>query len=256
MGVLATERMRVDVELCGQLLIMTRREQHLQNVIACLHVLTGTLTNTNTLLREDYQSHLPFLSDLEARTQVISNIDAENAKADKTSQATHTLRYEAEQFSIPDLWHTATPSRQKVLAFREKVFGTGGRRLPQGVHGAHGRFNRLQWTLDERERLVDHLGRTESEAEEEESGVQFMGLQEEDEEDVVEHSGIKPMWLLRFFTSWGARWGAAAAQPEEDADKGSAEVKVKVESNGNGAAAKDVTTNTLLSPKVKSLHED
>lgn len=215
MGVLTPERMRVDVELCGQLLIMTRREQHLQNVLACLHVLTRNLTSTNTLLREDYQSHIPFLSDLESRTQIISTIDAENAKADKTSQATHTLRYEAEQFRVPDLWHTATPPRQKVLALREKVFGTGGRRLPVGVHGAHGRFNRLQWTLDGRERLVDFLGRTESEADEEESGVEFLGIQEEEEEDVVEHPGIKPMWLLRFFTSWGARWGAAATHTGE-----------------------------------------
>ncbi|KAG5652466.1 hypothetical protein H0H81_004962 [Sphagnurus paluster] len=225
MRVLTQERMRVDVELCAQLLIMVRREQHLHNVVACLHVLTSRLAATNTLLRSDYQTHLPFLSNLEEHTQVISEIDAQNARADKTSQATHTLRYEAEQFRIPDLWHTATPPRQKVLELREKVFGTGGRRLPPGVRGAHGRFNRLQWTLDGRERLVDHLGRTESEAEEEAPGIPFLGVQEEDEEDVVEHSGIKPMWLLRFFTSWGARWGtqsAAAAVPSEDDSGGAA----------------------------------
>lgn len=32
------EQMRVDVELCGQLLIMARREEHLRNVMACLQV--------------------------------------------------------------------------------------------------------------------------------------------------------------------------------------------------------------------------
>ena len=36
MRVLKIEQMRVDVELCGQLLIMARREEHLQNVMACL----------------------------------------------------------------------------------------------------------------------------------------------------------------------------------------------------------------------------
>lgn len=38
MHVTAIERMRVDVELCGQLLIMIRRDEHLRNVLSCLHV--------------------------------------------------------------------------------------------------------------------------------------------------------------------------------------------------------------------------
>ncbi|KAJ3505946.1 hypothetical protein NLJ89_g7150 [Agrocybe chaxingu] len=84
--------------------------------------------------------------------------------------------------------------------------------------GAHDTFNRLQWTLDGQKRLVDYLGRTESEAEEERRidphGLFIGGPPEtEDEEDVVEHPGMKPMWLLRFFTSWGARWSAAASAP-------------------------------------------
>ena len=213
MTVLPIQRMRLDVELCGQLLIMYRRERHLQNVVACLHVLTNKLTRTNSLLREDYQSHLPPLSVLEDRAHVISGIDIESAKADKISQATHTLRYETEQFGVPDLWHTATPPRQKVFELREKVFGTGGRRLAPGVHGAHGRFNRLHWTLDGQERLVDYMGRTESEAEEEEVGAEFMPpREEEDEDDVVQHHAYKPMWLLRFFTSWGAKWGATSTE--------------------------------------------
>jgi len=213
MTVLPLQRMRLDVELSGQLLIMHRRERHLQNVVACLHVLTNKLTRTNTLLREDYQSHLPSLSALEDRAQVISGIDKENAKADKISQATHTLRYETEQFRVPDLWHTATPPRQKVFELREKVFGTGGRRLAPGVHGAHGRFNRLHWALDGQERLVDDMGRTESEAEEEEVGAEFMPpREEEDEDDVVRNPVYKPMWLLRFFTSWGTKWGATSTE--------------------------------------------
>jgi hypothetical protein len=212
-------------------------------------VLTNSLTETNTHLREDYQAHVPFLSDLEARTKVMSDIDAENARADKTSQATHTLRYESEQFSVPDLWHTATPPRQKVLALREKVFGTGGRRLPLGVHGAHGRFNRLQWTLDGRERLVDYLGRTESEAEEESvvDPDEMFNPPPEEDEDVVEHPGIKPMWLLRFFTSWGAR-SAAAPSGEEDAKKGPDSAK----SNGAAVAEKDGGSSNNLSPVTES----
>jgi hypothetical protein len=65
---------------------------------------------------------------------------------------------------------------------------------------------------------VDYLGRTESEAEEESELEQRGGVrmdspspEKEEEGDVVAHPGIKPMWLLRFFTSWGARWSASAA---------------------------------------------
>ena len=83
------------------------------------------------------------------------------------------------------------------------------------MSGAHGRFNRLQRTLDGEGRLVDSLGRDESEVEEEAALGDFLGflegVEEEDEGDVVEHPSLKPTWLLRFFTSWGARWGASAA---------------------------------------------
>jgi hypothetical protein len=58
------------------------------------------------------------------------------------------------------------------------------------------------------------MGRTESEAEEEGRvglAEEAVAAEEEEEENVVEHPGIKPMWLLRFFNSWGARWGGTAA---------------------------------------------
>jgi hypothetical protein len=62
--------------------------------------------------------------------------ELENSKADKTCQATNTLYYESQQFRVEDLGHMVSPPRQKVLAFREKVFGTSRQRLPAGVHGA------------------------------------------------------------------------------------------------------------------------
>ena len=130
------------------------------------------------------------------------------------AQETKALQYESGQFRPEYLWRVASPARRRTLELREKVFGTG-RRLPQGVSGAHGRFNRLQWTLDGEGRLVDSLGRDESEVEEEAALGDLLGflegVEEEEEGDVVEHPRLKPTWLLRFFTSWGARWGASAA---------------------------------------------
>jgi hypothetical protein len=36
--VLPVDYMRIDVELCGQLIIMRRREEHLGNLVTCLEV--------------------------------------------------------------------------------------------------------------------------------------------------------------------------------------------------------------------------
>jgi hypothetical protein len=149
---------------------------------------------------------------------VIAQIEAQRLKVEKSTQEINTLLYESEQFHMRELWRMASSPRQKVLTLRETVFGTGGRRLPTGVHGAHGRFNRLQWTLDGRERLVDWMGRTESEAREEDAvGIEEVVVpREEDEEDVVENPGIKPMWLLRFFHTWGVRWGLTKQEDEKE----------------------------------------
>lgn len=180
--------------------------------------MTSSLASTNASLHEDYHSHEQVIDGLVRRAQVISQIEAGRIKTDGTTQERNTLLYESEQFRVQDLWHIASPPRQKVLDLREKVFGTGGRRLPNGVRGAHGRFNHLQWTLDGRERLVDASGRTESDVEEEE-GLEAMGIAEhvdEEEEDVVENPRIKPMWLLRFFTSWGTRWSSPPTEASND----------------------------------------
>ncbi|KAH9831799.1 uncharacterized protein C8Q71DRAFT_861475 [Rhodofomes roseus] len=47
------KRMRIDVELCGQLLVMYRHEQHLVNVAASLPALRERLLRKNTQLRTD-----------------------------------------------------------------------------------------------------------------------------------------------------------------------------------------------------------
>ena len=217
--VLTPEQMRIDVELCGQMLIMIRRQEHLQNIISCLQVLESSLSTTSSILREDHDAHTDFMASLDP-TSVFSDIDGEYKKAEEISQQTKTLMYESKQFNMADLWHAVNHSRQEVFELRDKAFGTGARRLPHGVRGAHGHFNRLQWTLDGNPRLVDMYGRTQKEFEEEvradPDGQFSLPVTEEDEEDVVEHTSIKPMWLLRLFTIWGARWGAHATATQSD----------------------------------------
>jgi len=179
------------------------------------------LSTTNTRLREDYHAHQPLISEIDNHTRVIADLEAQRAQT-VALQETNTLLYESAQFRLPELWRAVSPPRRRVLDLRDKAFGTGGRRLPTSVHGAHGRFNRLQWTLDGRERLVDWMGRTESEGEEEDKvdvADVVVPREEDEEEDVVEHPGIKPMWLLRFFNTWGARWGGLAATKKQEDEK-------------------------------------
>lgn len=180
--------MMIDVEICGQLLIAWRREEHLKNVAVCINVrffqnsdddiyffvqlLADSLSRSNELLKAHYESHLDTLGELERRTKVFGDLDVENVKVDETFQATNTLRYETEQFVLSEVWHTASPSRHKVFELRDKVFGT--------EHGSSG-DKRMQWSIDGHERLVDHIGRTESEAEEERRIIKDESSEEEEE---------------------------------------------------------------------------
>ena len=243
--ILPVERMRIDVELCAQLLVMRRREAHLANVAACLQALAHNLAAQNARLHADHEAARGALGALDARAGELQKLEALRTEAEGLTQETNALAYESAQFLVEDLWHMAAQPRQRVLALREKVFGTG-RRLPQGVRGAHGPFSRVQWTLDGEERLVDRLGRTESEADEEEELPHLPGMEAEEEEEVdaVEHQTLKPTWLLRFFNYWGGRLGLSRTQDPPAAAPTDAQTKEPQAANGellepleNGAAA-------------------
>ena len=241
--ILPVERMRIDVELCGQLLVMRRREAHLANVVACLQALACRLSAQNARLHADHEGARGALSALDVRAGELQRLEALRTDAEGLTQETHALAYESAQFLVEDLWHMAAQPRQRVLALRETVFGTG-RRLPQGVRGAHGPFSRVQWTLDGEGRLVDRMGRTESEAEEEEDLPHLPGMEMETEEeaDAVEHQNLKPTWLLRFFNYWGGRLGLSRTQEPPappDAQAKSAEAR-NGEQNGVQGSGKAV----------------
>lgn len=209
--VLSFDRMRLDVELSGQLLVMHRREQHLANVIFCLNALTGKLSTSNARLHADYTAKQAAIEAVRARAGVLQDIEEARTRADAMTQETNALAYESAQFLVEDLWNMASAPRRKVFEMRERVFGVG-KRIPPGVRGAHGYFNREQWTLGGEDRLVDALGRTESEAEEE-HGLPGTVLhrREGEEGEVMEHANLKPTWLLRMFHYWGNKWGASRA---------------------------------------------
>lgn len=246
--ILQFDRMRIDVDLCGQLLVMWRRERHLANVAACLEALSSSLARTNANLRADHEAARSDLSAFAERGSVLQQIEATGTRADALTQETQALAYETAQFLVEDLWHMALQPRRRVLTMREKVFGTG-RRLPQGVHGAHGRYNRVQWTLDGNERLVDALGRTESEAEEEDELPHESGYETdevEEEVDAVENLTLKPTWLLRFFNYWGSKWGAITHHD--------ASTKAKAKDQG-GSQQKEALPAGVHSPALPSTPE-
>jgi len=209
--------MKIDVELCGQLLVMRRREQHLEGVVACLRILTSRLSQTNAYLREDYEAHQADLANAESRVKIIAEIEAARDKAYTMLQETHALSYEAAQFHVAGLWHAVAPQRQKVFEMRSRVFDTGRRT------GA-GRFNRVLWTLDGQETHVDWAGRTEEEVVDE-HGLHDMQLLEEEEEEREEREREAavpkppPSWLLKMIASWGNRWGAGRKKVDDTATK-------------------------------------
>ncbi len=204
---LPVQRMKIDVELCGQLLVMRRRQQHLESVVACLRILTSRLSQTNAYLREDYETHQPELTSAESRIKIIAEIEGARDKAYTMLQETHALSYEAAQFHVPSLWHSVASQRQKVFEMRSRVFDTGRRA------SGSGKFNRVLWTLDGQETHVDWAGRTEEEVIEE-HGLHDMQLLEEEEEEEREEREREaapkppPSWLLKLIASWGNRWGS------------------------------------------------
>jgi hypothetical protein len=179
---------------------------------------TAALASTNRNLHAQHQEFQRQFAPLEPRAAVYAAIERQRADAETATQDANALAYESAQFRAADLWQLASHSRLKVFGMRAKVFGTG-RRVRHGVRGAHGRYTHLQWTLNGEGRLVDQLGRTESEAEEEE-GLPRVGprlVEEEEEPEFVSNPSMKPTWLLRFFNTWRARWRAGAGEPAEDA---------------------------------------
>jgi len=240
--------MKIDVELCGQLLVMRRREQHLEGVVACLRILTSRLSQMNAYLREDYEAHQADLATAESRVKIIAEIEGARDKAYAMLQETHALSYEAAQFHVPDLVNAVAPQRQKVFEMRTRVFDTG-RRAP----GA-GRFSRVLWTLDGQETHVDSAGRTEEEAIEE-HGLHDMHVPEEEEEGREEHEREAvpkppPSWLLKMIASWGNRWGAGRKKADDTATKGPPIV------DGDRGALSSPSESGATSPVLESPTQD
>ncbi|KIJ20038.1 hypothetical protein PAXINDRAFT_166206 [Paxillus involutus ATCC 200175] len=277
--VLRTDRMCVDVELCGQILIMRRREAHLEGVVKCLEHLTTALAHNSTSLRNTYNIHKPIIDAFTSSAPPSAHYQSpphlgESAASSTTSPTfpiLHTsptsprynshshsppgstplmvalhalpvpppvpaLQYEAAQLRVDDMWASAREVRRKVWELRgvvfgrESVLGVGG--AGPDASGVGGRGRRAgkgkgrrrctsQWRLDGSERFVDAYGRTESEAEEERvvaaGGDYSEGEDETESEGDIdggdggavegEREAMGPMWLLRVFTSWGARLG-------------------------------------------------
>ncbi|KAF8592329.1 hypothetical protein K439DRAFT_1655872 [Ramaria rubella] len=214
------DRMKIDVGLCGQYLIMRRREHHLQNMTALLEHLNASLTLKNARVQDDLNtSEEPLAEVTRLRNTVWTAIDAIEARFVRWGSVQEVMRYQADQMDTKHLCREARQQRSRIAAVRQAVFDAPpGTRPKPGT--ASRRFFRVQATLDpEDQRLVDWLGRTESEAEEE------GGMPEEGEgmwlppfEDLLAYtiatkqekqSGRRWRWW------WPFAWGADKGNDEE-----------------------------------------
>lgn len=195
-------------------------------------------SDTNEVLRKYHEDHAELIQDLAGKSQIVADIEEAVSQAESAAAETDALLYEANFLDVHTLWRMAQGPRRRVFAIRDRVFGVRsssasglgdarGKRYPAA---SHGRFNRVQRCLDGSERLVDFLGRTESEVEEESALPEIMPdgaeseVEEEEEEaaaverhlraeEEVEEGQVKALstWLLTLFTKWGRVLGVGGA---------------------------------------------
>ncbi|KAG9317280.1 hypothetical protein JVU11DRAFT_1475 [Chiua virens] len=147
--VLRTDWMRIDVELCGQLLAMQRREAHLEGTVKCLQYLTTTLAQTSSALRNAHTAHKPIMDGLTSHNPtdpsspgtVLPTLAASSQAAIQTHTSpglmsaavalqrlpipppVPALQYEAAQLRVDDMWASTREVRKKVWELRSVVFG-------------------------------------------------------------------------------------------------------------------------------------
>lgn len=218
-------------------------------------------SDTNEVLRKYHEDHAELIQDLAGKSQIVADIEEAVSQAESAAAETDALLYEANFLDVHTLWRMAQGPRRRVFAIRDRVFGVRstsasglgdarGKRYPAA---SHGRFNRVQRCLDGSERLVDFLGRTESEVEEESALPEIMpdgadgADEEEDEEEaverhlraeeVVEEGQVKALstWLLTLFTKWGRVLGVGGASASAAASPS----VVSADALGASAEAKD-----------------
>lgn len=219
-------------------------------------------SDTNEVLRKYHEDHAELIQDLAGKSQIVADIEEAVSQAESAAAETDALLYEANFLDVHTLWRMAQGPRRRVFAIRDRVFGVRsssasglgdarGKRYPAA---SHGRFNRVQRCLDGSERLVDFLGRTESEVEEESALPEIMpdgadGADEEDEEEAAaverhlraeegeEEGQVKALstWLLTLFTKWGRVLGVGGASASAAASPS----VVSADTLGASAEAKD-----------------
>ncbi|KAG2141720.1 uncharacterized protein EDB93DRAFT_1089166 [Suillus bovinus] len=245
--------MQIDVDICGHLLVMHRREEHLKCMLACLEHVTSNLAATNAALLKDDGDHREFLSNLSNQLEALQSVEDARVSAHESRQQIAALDYEAGQFRRQDLWDAAIAPRAKVLELRSKVFGS------DTVSSRKRR--RKQWTLGGQEREVDAWGRTESEAEEERRAGAGLGdlrvlgdetddeMSEAEEDDEYKDALMQPMWLLKFLTRWTTRLGFLAGQSGVRASPSQSHAQSR---DSSAPATDSQTSGAFISPSLPS----
>ncbi|KLO06904.1 hypothetical protein SCHPADRAFT_860844 [Schizopora paradoxa] len=290
------QQMQIDVDLCGQLMVFRRRLARVQAVQAILESFVESSAAANDELRQYHAAQADALQALAERCQIVSDIEEAVRTVDGAGLDTDALLYEEHSFNVPALWRMAQGPRQRVFAIRERVFGTrrgrgrNAQRLDEEkAQMGRGRFNRVQRTLDGKERYVDWLGRTESDVEEERELPEIMpgdeGGDDDSEYEVEMHvSGVPSVqslkeraeadakgeeaegyvsstsaWFLELFSRWGrvmgVRGGATTTQATQASVQDSPKPVVKVEVRDDGDS--DVVSEDIeMERKLREIPEE
>lgn len=257
--------------------------------LSLLQKLLEAASTSNDLLRKYHDSHQELIHELAEKCQIAVDIEEAVSSADASSLDTDALVYEAGSFDVQNLWRQAQGPRQRVFTIRQRVFGVSDAADRRGRFArskAHGRFNRVQRTLDGKERLVDWMGRTESEVEEESDLPEIMPDEGRDDVSLGGHEEDRPKtptpgpmpvqpspalqqkassgWLLTLFTQWGSVLGvrtssaekhAPAAETHDEKHDAKSEVHSLTETNANSSTVQPSPVEQIEYNSPETFHD-
>ncbi|KZS97577.1 hypothetical protein SISNIDRAFT_546672 [Sistotremastrum niveocremeum HHB9708] len=165
---LPLEYMKIDADLCGELLVMRMRERHLSNVMQLLETVERVQSARNADLFHEQSRNQPLLSQIQDKRKIIQAVEQLRDDSARVEKQVNTVHYQSKQIQPFKLWQNVKLLRQWVATQRSHIYKTV-RELPGSGHGESSNstishvYPYLEETMPGGYVRVDGRGRTEEE---------------------------------------------------------------------------------------------
>lgn len=221
--------MKIDIDLCGEVLISRMRETHIKNLLQLLEViircyksgarklkpgkaLENFVGQFNESVSAELSTSQPMLDAIEERSSIIQQIHDLNEQSSEARLRAATIHYQAQQIATEKIWNNVQKHRQDVARIRANVYPIKPRDLElertmfeQGsmdhVLPKDSRFKFIANTIDARRQYVDGTGRTEEEVEEEDA-VRNAGSTEKKEKEPARPEQGEEVRTQKSWSEW------------------------------------------------------